>query len=283
MNPAYQQWKHNKQCCLTVELKIIPLEDPFALTPTEYQALAASIRAHNFALYQFEQQDWSLTRIRDAVKALGAALGLHRLDGNLCADDDGISALQVAKTTEQAEYIPYSNRAISWHTDGYYNAPEHRVQAFVLHNVRPARQGGGNQVLDYDRAYIHLADTDPRFIKAFQQADVMTIPENRHGDTLIRPTVTGPVFDWINNRLWMRYTARKRNILWKDDTLTQEALACLEEYLRTPSAAVQSITLRAGQGVISNNVLHTREAFVDDEHATRLMLRARYYDAITLK
>jgi hypothetical protein len=40
--------------------------------------------------------------------------------------------------------------------------------------------------------------------------------------------------------------------------------------------------LRAGQGIICNNVLHKREAFADDAAAgqQRLLYRARYHERI---
>ena len=59
-------------------------------------------------------------------RRLGAQLGLHRLDANWLADEDGISRITVAaqratRRRPAAAYIPYTDRAIKWHTDGYYH------------------------------------------------------------------------------------------------------------------------------------------------------------------
>jgi len=80
----------------------------------------------------------------------------------------------------------------------------------------------------------------------------------------------------------MRYTARTRSIQWKDDTLTQQAVKCLEEVLRTATDYIFQLRFNAGEGVISNNVLHTRTAFNDGDELQqqRLLFRARFYDRI---
>ena len=43
---------------------------------------------------------------------------------------------------------------------------------------------------------------------------------------------------------------------------------------------VLKVALKAGQGIICNNVLHNRSGFTDSENQKRLMYRARYYDAV---
>jgi hypothetical protein len=49
---------------------------------------------------------------------------------------------------ERSEFIPYTDKAIGWHTDGYYNAVDHRVRAFSLFCVLPAATGGVNQWIE---------------------------------------------------------------------------------------------------------------------------------------
>jgi len=77
----------------------------------------------------------------------------------------------------------------------------------------------------------------------------------------------------------MRYTDRKRNIVWRDDPLTKEAVANLKEILHGESPWHFRGRLEAGWGLVSNNVLHTRTGFTDGERP-RLLYRARYYDRI---
>ena len=58
---------------------------------------------------------------KDIPKYLGARFGLTALDNNTGADDDGITSLEVRDDSWRKHYIPYTNRQIHWHTDGYYN------------------------------------------------------------------------------------------------------------------------------------------------------------------
>jgi hypothetical protein len=116
------------------------------------------------------------------------------------------------------------------------------------------------------------------------QSDVMTIPANEESGTRIRGEQTGPVFsvDRDTGTLHMRYTARGRNIIWKDDPMVRQAREFLTWLLGSDSPYILPYRLRPGQGVISNNVLHYRGAFTDEVATgrTRLLLRARYHERI---
>ncbi len=75
----------------------------------------------------------------------------------------------------------------------------------------------------------------------------------------------------------MRYTARTRNIEWKVDPVTRAAVSALSDFLHSESPYIYRATLQAGQGLISNNVLHDRSGFEDDAEHTRLLYRLRYF------
>jgi hypothetical protein len=77
----------------------------------------------------------------------------------------------------------------------------------------------------------------------------------------------------------MRYTDRKRNIRWRDDPLTIEALGFLRSVLYGKTQWRFQGRLEAGWGLIGNNMLHTRSGFEDGGHP-RLLYRARYYDRV---
>jgi alpha-ketoglutarate-dependent taurine dioxygenase len=77
----------------------------------------------------------------------------------------------------------------------------------------------------------------------------------------------------------MRYTARTRSIVWKDDALTRAAVKALAEIL-ADSEYILSARLRPGMGLICNNVLHTRSGFTDSPEHRRLLYRGRYYDRL---
>ena len=92
-----------------------------------------------------------------------------------------------------------------------------------------------------------------------------------------------PVFSIMpdNQSLHMRYSARTRHVVWREDSLTREARACLSEFLASDSPYIFQYRLHPGEGVITNNVLHNRTAFRDEvEGKHRLLYRARYYDRI---
>ena len=207
-----------------------------------------------------------------------------RLDSNLLADEDAITSLQVVPEKSGRGYIPYSNRRLLWHTDGYYNPPERQVRAFVLHCVQPAASGGENGLLDPEIAYLLLRDTDPGHVHALMAPDAMTIPANTEEGGEMRAAQSGPVFsvDPATGSLHMRYTARKRSIVWKDNAATQAAVAALEGLLAGDLDQVFRYRLAAGEGLLCNNVLHNRTEFADDvdKGRTRLIYRARYYDRI---
>ncbi len=216
------------------------------------------------------------------MRSLGKQLGLQRLDGNLCADGDSMSSIQVTDHGRHSEYIPYTDSALNWHTDGYYNDPAQRIRAFLMHCICAAEEGGENQYIDHELVYIRVRDENPDFIRALMAPNAMSIPANIEQARVIRPAQSGPVFyiDADGGNLYMRYTARARNIIWKDDAYTLKAVAFLRELLVTENCSAIRYRLRPGEGVICNNVLHSRTAFKDGAHKQRLLYRARYYDRI---
>jgi hypothetical protein len=110
--------------------------------------------------------------------------------------------------------------------------------------------------------------------------EAMTIPDNIESGKVIRAEQTGPVFMVKGNgRLHMRFSARKRNIVWRDTEDTLKAVEMINQFM-ADAANVFTVALKAGQGIVCNNVLHNRTAFTDTEGSGRLMYRARYYDAV---
>ena len=279
---AYCRWRDAKLHAYptAAEALVVKIKDPRKLTPAEAQAVVRVCRKTNMALYASP-----LGGLEDKAmaRALGEQFGLHRLDNNLLADDDGITSLQVVAGKSQRGYIPYSNRRLLWHTDGYYNAPEARIHAFVLHCVAPAGEGGENRLLDHEIVYILMRDANPDHIRALMQPDAMTIPANTESGEETRAASIGPVFsvDAAGN-LHMRYTARTRSIEWKQDAATREAVRFLEQLLAGDSPYIFRHRMEAGQGLVCNNVLHNRTAFTDDvdKGIARLVYRARYYDRV---
>ncbi|HSQ08606.1 MAG TPA: TauD/TfdA family dioxygenase [Chromatiaceae bacterium] len=276
---AYARWREHRlgEAPTRIEDLIVEVGDPRRLTQGEYAAILDRCRRANMAIYVGGTGD---DPDKEIVRALGARFGLHRLDHNMGADEDAITSLKVQADALHREYIPYSDRPIAWHTDGYYNTPEHRIQGLLLHCVQPAATGGANALLDHEIAYILVRDQNPDFIRALMHPLAMTIPANLVDGKLVRPEQPGPVFSVTQaGSLHMRYTDRKRNIQWRDDPLTTAALACLREVLHGQTPWHMEGRLESGWGLLSNNVLHTRTGFSDGPKP-RLLYRGRYYDRI---
>jgi len=271
----YRLWRDARMAAAPrrPEELLVEVRDPAAPTAAERAALLERCRRANMAVYAAARPE---AVDKPAQRAFAAAFGLTRLDANTLADDDGITPLHVAADGARRRYIPYTDRPIAWHTDGYYNALDRQVRAMVLHCARPAADGGDNLLLDHEVAYILLRERDPAHVAALSAPDAMTIPGN-HADGVDRPDSPGPVFMLVDGRLHMRYTARPRNVVWSP--AAEAARAALAAIL-AESAWVIRHRLQPGQGYLCNNVLHTREPFADDPARPRLLYRARYLDRI---
>jgi alpha-ketoglutarate-dependent taurine dioxygenase len=280
---AYLAWREAKlrDYPATAAELIVEVANPAELSDGEYQALLARLRKTNMAIYRTPLDG---NPDKAIPQALAERFGLSHLDSNLLADDDGLTSITVNPEGEHPRYIPYTNRPINWHCDGYYNTGEQQIRGMLLHCVQPAAEGGENQLLDPEIAYLLLRDENPDYIRALMAPDVMTIPPGKDGEGGERDASVGPVFSIheASGSLHMRYTARKRNIEWKDDAATAAALAALERILAGENHPyIFRARLESGMGLICNNVLHTRDGFTDHPDAPqRLLYRARYFDRI---
>ncbi|MDD2929701.1 MAG: TauD/TfdA family dioxygenase [Sideroxydans sp.] len=278
---TYQRWRDDKLASAprTAEDLIVEVKDPRALSAAEHGALADRIRRCNMAIYASPM----LEEDSDILRKLGTQFGLDHLDANWLAGEDGVSAIRVFDGGTRKHYIPYTDKPIKWHTDGYYNSPERQIRAMVLHCVRDALSGGENRLMDHELCYLLLRDENPDHIEALMHPGAMTIPERVDVADGVRPAQSGPVFSIdADGNLHMRYTARTRSIEWKDDAATKAAVAALEALLASDVPQVFKTTLQPGMGLLCNNILHDRSAFTDDAQNPRLLYRARYLDRIAL-
>jgi hypothetical protein len=282
--PAYRRWRARKlrRYPRSVQELRVPIAGLDSVSAAQRDKLTAACGRANFAIYQTDPQN--LPHMA-GLRAFGERLGLVHFDRHLWAPQGGIVALRKETGGGRSGYIPYTDRAMRWHTDGYYNTADAAVRGVIMHCVSPAAAGGGNWLLDPEMVYIAMRDVNPAYIEALMQPDVMTIPENTLEPGAHRPAVSGPVFavESADQTLHMRYTARTRSIRWKDDAGTRDAVAFLAGLLTPPVSFAFHVCLKAGEGIVCNNVLHAREAFDDapDGKRQRLLWRARYRDRIT--
>lgn len=276
---AYEAWRAHKlaNAAHSADALMLEIDNPLSLTETELQALRQLIADQNMAVYRLADPTFS---DKTLVHRLGEQLGLTHLDNNLRADEDCVTSLEV-RAQSGNQYIPYTNRRLSWHTDGYYNTLDQQVRGVILHCVQPAAEGGENALIDHELLYIRLRDEDPELIRALMHPEAMTIPPNIEDGKELRPAQSGPIFsvEPATGALHMRYSARTRNIAWRDDEMTRRAADRITELLEDESLVIR-LRLAAGQGLISNNVLHNRTGFEDSDSHKRLMYRARYFDRV---
>jgi hypothetical protein len=277
----YNRWRDQKLKDYPASLGdlLVEINDPRKLTDSEFEAIQSRCRKANMALYASKTGDDPDPEI---PLSMGRRFGLENINKNWLADETGLTSLRVVDNGIRQQYIPYTNRAINWHTDGYYNLASKQIHALNLHVVQQAASGGENAVMDHEIAYILLRDKNPEYIHALMAEDTMTIPARiDEGGTVARKEEPGPVFSIMpSGDLHMRHTIRVNNVIWTKDPVAQEALAYLTDILNSDSQYIYRGRLESGMGLVSNNVLHDRAAFTDDEEHQRHYYRARYFDRL---
>ncbi|MCU7959559.1 MAG: TauD/TfdA family dioxygenase [gamma proteobacterium symbiont of Bathyaustriella thionipta] len=279
----YCRWRDAKLAAQPArpEQFLIDIADPLKLTADERKSLQYPLQHYRFVIFRTRKP---AAVDKNTLRELGLQFGLTTLDGNLCADDDQISSLRVFDHGRGNAYIPYSNKPLSWHTDGYYNPASQRIHSLILYCVQDAAEGGDNQIMDHEMAYIQLREHKPLLASALEQPDALTIPANIENGEQIRSATVGPVFFLSpqDGQLYMRYSARERNIVWKDDPLVREAVKELKKMMHPDNPYVYQYRLKPGEGLLSANILHRRLGFADTDAQQRLMFRARYFEALKL-
>ena len=248
----------------------VDIVDPTTLNHQELAKLRERVAVANFAHYRCAQA------VNDtAVLALCHQVGLKNLHQSVVTA--GLTKIEV-NYGSKARYIPYTNSELNWHTDGYYYPETYPVRAMLLHCVRPALEGGATELINHEIVYALLAQTNPDYVAALSQADVMTIPANSQAPDGPRQAQSGPVFWQDPDRIYMRYTTRRHNIQWRQDPLSNEAVEALAEI------QVFHRQLKSSEGVLSNNTPHRREPFHDstERDRGRLFYRGRFHDNIRI-
>ena len=254
----------------------VDIADPTTLNHQELAQLCERVAVANFAHYRCAQA------VNDtAVLALCHQVGLKNLHQSVVTA--GLTKIEVSPGSK-ARYIPYTNSELNWHTDGYYYPETYPVRAMLLHCVRPALEGGATELINHEIVYALLAQTNPDYVAALSQADVMTIPANSQAPDGPRQAQSGPVFWQDPGRIYMRYTTRRHNIQWRQDPLSHEAVEALAEILRQRTDLVFHRQLGPSEGVLSNNTPHRREPFQDstERGRGRLFYRGRFHDNIRI-
>ena len=235
---------------------------------TEIDKIKETINKYNSCIYSS----------KIALKTNTNLLRFVELVGMKTYDCNNIESNEISTITplqnNRVNYIPYTDKPLNWHTDGYYDKKS--IFSWLLHCVNPATQGGENYLLDHElalREYV-LRNDD---INHLMTEDALTIPESK--DTS-RSEISTYIFSFKNQyeRLHMRFSMRKDNI--GTSPKASSAVTKLREIIEN-DCAKYSLTykLQKNEGIITNNILHGRKAFKDDK-VKRKLLRIRSYERL---
>lgn len=271
----YLKWRDEKLAAYptTVGDLVIELGDMTALTAAERAKLMETVERANMAIYTAGSAALEM----DSLLALGRQLGVTRTDKSARhAQSDELTDSGILNRA-----IPFSTRHCNWHTDATYYGSDNTIQALFLLCKRPAPEGGSNKVLDHEMLYIQLRDQEPGALEVLMRKDCFNYRNPATG--AVDASRGGKVF-WAgaDGHLCHRFSFRKTDMAWSDEGDVAAARRVLESLISDASPHVLEGRLESGMGLVSNNVLHTRERLVDsdDPAQKRLLFRARFYDRV---
>lgn len=274
----YKKWRDEKLAAYPKSIGdlVVELGDMTALTAGEKGKIRELVERANMCVYTAGSAELSM----DSLLALGRQLGVANTDkARRHSNSDELTNSGILNSA-----VPFTTRHIHWHTDATYYGSDKTIQALFLLCNRPAVEGGNNKVLDNEVLYIQLRDKDPDALRVLMNQHCFKFRNPKTGE--IAENLGGKVF-WTNadGNLCHRFSFRKTDMAWSGDGDAQAARAVLEAMIQAESEYVIEGRLESGLGLISNNVLHTREKLVDsdDPAQKRLLFRARFYDRVNLQ
>jgi hypothetical protein len=274
-NEDYLRWRDEKLAAYpdSVGELVVELDNMSAISPAEKHKILTLMERANMCVYTAGSAELEM----DALLALGTQLGVTRTDKtSRHAQSDELTDSGILKRA-----IPFSTRHVNWHTDATYYGSNHTIQGLFLLCKRPALEGGSNKVLDHEMLYIRLRDRSPDALDVLMGRDCLNYRNPATG--AVDPLRGGKVF-WKNTdgHLCHRFSFRKTDLAWSGDSDVSAARGVLESLIADEASHVIEGRLETGMGLISNNVLHTRERLVDSDDAEqkRLLFRTRFYDRV---
>lgn len=273
----YKKWRDEKLAAYpkSVGELVVELGDMTAITEREKGKIKELVELANMCVYTAGSADLSM----DSLLALGRQLGVSDTDkARRHTNSDELTNSGILNNA-----IPFTTRHVRWHTDATYFGSDKTIQALFLLCKRPAIEGGSNKVLDHEIMYILLRDKDPDALRVLMNKNCFKYKNPKTGE--IAEHLGGKVF-WTNadGNLCHRFSFRQMDMAWSDDADVGAARAVLESMMLAESGYVIEGRLESGLGLVSNNVLHTREKLVDsdDDAQKRLLFRTRFYDRVNL-
>ena len=266
----FLKWAAQKENNIPKNINEISVEikDINRATKNEISKIRSTLDKFNSCLYRSNRDLESNSCLLDFAKAVG----MKTFDCNNIEANE-ISTISSIKN-ENIQYIPYTNKALNWHTDGYYDKKP--LFSWLLHCINPADDGGENYLLDHElamREYVLSYDD----IEVLMNKRAITIPESPGSN---RSELSTYIFSFDNDyeKLHMRFSMRKENIKMSDNTFT--AMSKLTDVIENNCSKYSiNYKLSKNEGILSNNILHGRNSFKDDK-VQRKLLRIRSYERL---
>jgi hypothetical protein len=236
--------------------------------------LCDSVESDGFALYSWLH---SPKDIPSSVSELLSSLSLCNGDRGVIRESGELSLLEDLSGTPKGRFPPYQSKALNWHTDGYYNDSGNSIRCFTLHCIEPATEGGELVLMDDALLILALWQEDPELLRFLSHPEAMMLPRNQDEVGHDRPDRHVPIIQPnADGSLTLRFTTRTQNIQWRC-AATQAAAKRAADLIHTNKHWQVRVRLQRGEGVITRNVLHAREPFVDAPGwPKRQMLRGRF-------
>ena len=265
----YKRWADKKLQGFSNKLDdlIVEIDNPNAISKSEKNIMLKTINQHNIVFFQINKGTLNL---KSSIKALASQIGLGNYEIDSKSDNDGLTEIKIHNSMKpSAEYIPYTDKQLNWHTDGYYNNEKNLILSWLLFCKSQSENGGMNKYMDHEIAYI-LFNKNFDNIDDLMLHNAYRIPENKLTG---RKAVDNAIFSFIKNKLYMKFSMREKNIIWNDKS--KEAANNLKDIVNNSEKYHRSHKFSEGQGVITNNIIHMRTSFTNLEKKNRLLYRLR--------
>ena len=265
----YKRWKDKKLESFTSNFDhlTVHISNPNSVSKPEKNKVFSLLDSNNMAFFNIDNINY---RNKLSIKKFASQIGLGDYELDSQSDDDGLTEITEHEHNHKiSEYIPYTTKELNWHTDGYYNTRDNSILSWLLFCNTPSKKGGVNTYLDHEISYILFNESSGK-IKDLMLETACCIPENL---LTKRKEVHNPVYLFDNDKLHMKFSMRKKNIIWNDVSL--EAINILKSIINDSSEYHVTKKFSEGEGVITNNVIHKRTAFTNSENKNRLLYRLR--------
>ena len=271
----YKRWKEKKLESFTKNLDdlTVQINSPNAISKHEKFRVINLLTNHNIVFFHIDK---IVNTDKLSIKNFADQIGLGNYELDSQSDNDGLTEIKDIQDKDKlSEYVPYTNKELNWHTDGYYTDQNNSVLAWMLFCKVAAESGGTNKYLDHEIAYILFNDKSDK-LKDLMQYDACCIPTNILTN---RKEVYNPVFMFRDEKLQMKFTMREKNVIWNKKSV--QAINILKSIIMESSEYHIIKKLEPGTGVVTNNVIHMRTAFTNSKNKNRLLYRLRSKKRVT--